>query len=163
MMIGRKWGYINTSGRMVINPSFQSAGEFHDGLARILVWSKVYCLSGEFTSDNAPLYSFQFPEDNKGDYRLCFPKDGRFGYMDKTGKIAIEPQFYEAQDFSEGLAAVRLDQTRDARFGYIDRTGRVAIVPRFHAARPFSEALAAVETSAACSRSVRRHCVGLHR
>jgi hypothetical protein len=28
------------------------------------------------------------------------------GYIDKTGKIIIKPQFTKAEEFSEGLAAV---------------------------------------------------------
>ena len=146
--IGRKWGYIDTSGRMVIEPRFQSAGEFHEGLARIYLWSKVACTSEKFTSDDAPLYAFHLLEDDKSDLPECFPQDGRFGYIDKGGKVVIAPQFFLAQDFADGLAAVRLEQTADSKYGYIDRTGHMAIAPRFHQAGQFSEGLAAVETSA---------------
>ena len=146
--IGRNWGYIDTSGRMVIEPHFQSAGEFHQGLARIHLWSKVACTSGEFTSDDAPLYAFHLLEDDKSDLVSCFPQGGKFGYIDKTGKVVIAPQFFVAQDFAEGLAAVRVEETSDSKYGYIDRTGHMVIAPRFHQAGSFSEGLAAVETSA---------------
>lgn len=146
--IGRKWGYIDISGRMVIEPRYQSAGEFRQGLARVHLWSKVACTSGVFTSDDAPLYAFHFLEDDKSDLPSCFPQGGKFGYIDKTGKLLIPPQFFGAQDFSEGLAAVRIEETRDSKFGYIDRSGQMVIAPRFHQARPFSQGLAAVETSA---------------
>lgn len=111
--IGRKWGYIDTSGRMVIEPRFQSAGEFHEGLARIHLWSKVTCTSGEFTSDDAPLWAFHLLEDDKSDLPGCFPQDGKFGYIDKTGEVVIAPQFFHAQDFAEGLAVVQ--QTSDSK------------------------------------------------
>ncbi len=146
--IGRKWGYIDTSGRMVIAPRFQSAGEFHEGLARIYLWSKVACTSGKFTSDDAPFYAFHLREDDNSDLPDCFPLDGKFGYIDKAGKVVIAPQFFAAQDFAEGVAAVRVEQTADSKYGYIDRTGNMVIGPRFHQAGPFSEGLAAVETSA---------------
>jgi len=146
--LGRKWGYIDRSGRMVIEPHFQSAGEFHQGLARIHLWSKVACTSGEFTSDDAPLSAFHLLEDDKSDLPGCFPQGGKFGYVDKTGKVVIAPQFFVAQDFAEGLAAVRVEETSDSRYGYIDRTGRMVISPRFHQAGSFSEGLAAVETKA---------------
>lgn len=146
--IERKWGYIDTSGRIVVEPRFQSAGEFHDGLARIHVWSKMVCGSREFTSDDAPLYTFRLPEDDNSDIPNCFPKGGKFGYIDKTGKVVIAPQFSVAQDFAEGLAAVRVEGNADSKYGYIDRTGHLVIPPHFHQARPFSEGLAAVETSA---------------
>lgn len=146
--IGRKWGYIDTSGRMAIEPQYQSAGEFHQGLARIHLWSKVACTSGRFTSDDAPLYAFHLLEDDRSDLPGCFPEGGKFGYIDKTGKVVIEPQFFVAQDFSEGLAAVRIEETSESKYGYIDRTGHIVIAPRFHQAGPFSDGLAAVETSA---------------
>jgi hypothetical protein len=146
--IDRKWGYIDTSGRMAVEPRFQSAGEFHEGLARIHVWSKVTCTSRAFTSDDAPSYAFHLLEDDKSDLPECFPQGGKFGYIDKTGKVVIAPQFFVAQDFADGLAAVRVEETAGSKFGYIDRTGHMAIAPSFHQAGPFSEGLAAVETSA---------------
>jgi hypothetical protein len=132
---------------MVVEPRFQSAGEFHEGLARVHLWSKVACTSREFTRDDAPLYAFHLLEDDKSDLPGCFPQDGKFGYIDKLGKFVIAPQFFIAQDFFEGLAAVRVEQTTDSKYGYIDRAGHMVIAPRFHQAGPFSEGLAAVETS----------------
>ena len=146
--IGRKWGYIDTAGRLAIEPQFQAAGEFHEGLARIHLWSKVVCTSGTFTNDNAPLWAFHLLDDDKSDLPGCFPDGGKFGYIDKTGKVVITPQFFVAQDFAEGLAAVRVEETSDSKYGYIDRTGHLVIAPRFNQAGPFSEGLAAVETSA---------------
>ncbi|MBN1460634.1 MAG: WG repeat-containing protein, partial [Armatimonadetes bacterium] len=37
--------------------------------------------------------------------------DGKWGYIDKTGTIRIQPQFDDARDFSDGLAAVRVRGT----------------------------------------------------
>jgi hypothetical protein len=131
---------------MAIEPRFQTAGEFHEGLARIYVWSKASCDREVYTSENAPGYAFRFFEDRMVDSGGCAPTDGRMGYIDKTGTVVIPPQFLEARDFAEGLAAVWVDALR--KFGYIDRTGAMAIAPRFNQAGPFSEGLAAVETSA---------------
>ncbi|KDR55184.1 MULTISPECIES: WG repeat-containing protein [Oscillatoriales] len=33
----------------------------------------------------------------------------RYGYVDTTGKTIIQPQFYGAEPFSEGLAVVQLN------------------------------------------------------
>ena len=32
-----KWGYVNVSGKMVVNPQFDKAGPFSDGLAAVVV------------------------------------------------------------------------------------------------------------------------------
>lgn len=70
--------------------------------------------------------------------------DGKWGYIDNTGTIKIEPVFDQAWDFSEGLAAVDVFEDNGPRFGYIDTSGDMVIEPRFYAVFPFSESLAAV-------------------
>jgi hypothetical protein len=45
---------------------------------------------------------------------------GTWGYIDKTGKLVINPQFAGASSFSEGLALVWVG----AKAGYIDKAGK---------------------------------------
>jgi hypothetical protein len=49
----------------------------------------------------------------------------KWGYIDKTGKIVINPQFDYANQFSDGLAAVYIGD----KYGYIDRTGKYVWEP----------------------------------
>ena len=65
---------------------------------------------------------------------------GKWGYMDISGRTAIDIAYHEAGSFSEGLAPVR----RYALWGYIDRMGRETIPFRFSVASEFSEGLAFV-------------------
>jgi hypothetical protein len=72
--------------------------------------------------------------------------DEKQGYIDKTGKIVIQPQFERSGyavsgDFSEGLAAVVIN----GKWGYIDKTGKVVIKPQFSMAGEFSEGMARIE------------------
>jgi hypothetical protein len=76
----------------------------------------------------------------------------RVGYIDKTGKMVIEPKFSVAKNFSEGLAAVATFGSYDpglgvifGSWGYIDKTGKVVIPGEFQDVRSFSEGLAAVK------------------
>src|ERR1700676_1309903 len=59
---------------------------------------------------------------------------------DQTVRIVINPQFDEADAFSEGPVAVRVG----AKYGYIDKQGKIAIKPQFDFAGAFSEGLAGV-------------------
>jgi hypothetical protein len=68
------------------------------------------------------------------------PLSGQAGFIDKTGKVVIEPRFAQVSSFSEGLAPVRVGTL----CGYIDREGREQIPPRFEDARRFREGRAAV-------------------
>ena len=64
----------------------------------------------------------------------------KYGYIDKNGKVVIEPQFDYAYPFSEGLAHVN----KDAKYGFIDKSGKVVIEPQFDEAGAFSEGFARV-------------------
>ncbi len=55
--------------------------------------------------------------------KQTFPSAGRFGYIDRTGAFVIPPHYEFAYDFSEGCAAVRIEN----RTGFIDRDGEIAI------------------------------------
>ncbi len=83
-------------------------------------------------------------------------------FINKDGELVIKTQFYDAKQFSEGLAPVKLavlngvlvynypelkdDEKNSVKYkwGFIDKTGEVIIFPQFDDALPFSEGLAAV-------------------
>src|SRR3981081_1947991 len=65
---------------------------------------------------------------------------GKYGFIDRNGKVAIQPQFDEAARFQDGLAPVSVNKA----WGYIDRNGKLAINPQFEMADPFSENMALV-------------------
>jgi serine/threonine protein kinase len=67
--------------------------------------------------------------------------DGKWGYIDKSGKIVIQPQFDDVSKFSEGLAKAWI---AGQNWGYIDKTGNFVIPQQFTKdnANNFSEGLA---------------------
>ncbi len=71
-------------------------------------------------------------------------QDGKWGYIDRAGRIAIAPRFGRAERFSEGLAAV----VDGEALGYVDATGKLVLVPEHPPAgvihRPFKSGRAAV-------------------
>jgi WG containing repeat len=71
-----------------------------------------------------------------------------YGFINHSGKLVIPPRFFNAKDFSEGLAAVRpnyLDNWKETKlWGFIDQAGRTKVAPRFQYAEGYSNGLAAV-------------------
>jgi len=65
-----------------------------------------------------------------------------YGFIDRSGKMVIKPNYKWAGDFSEGLAAV---QMTSHKWGFIDKSGRMVIKPKFDRALSFSQGLAAVQ------------------
>ena len=55
--------------------------------------------------------------------------EGKEGYIDKTGKVVIDPKFFWAYPFSEGLAPVLLGDFETGKWYYIDKTGAMIIGP----------------------------------
>ena len=49
----------------------------------------------------------------------------KYGYIDKTGQVAIKPQFDEVEEFSEGLASVKIGDKYS--YGYIDKSGQMVM------------------------------------
>jgi hypothetical protein len=103
-------------------------------------------------------------DDNPLDWGRIMPRT-LWGYVGRDGRIAIEPRFGTAGDFSEGLAPVTMTKdglyaiTRELvgqwnpdpdfpepppRWGFIDKKGEVAIPFLYEKAGHFSEGLAPV-------------------
>ena len=150
-----KWGYIDTTGKEVISPKYDWADSFYEGLAAIRVgdwetgkWGYIDKTGKEvipLVYDVAGYFSEGLAAVGIGDFN-----DGKFGYIDKTGNIVI-PFIYELHlhyghngyllpNFSEGLAAIRLDNY-DV---YIDKNGKSAFTFEYEDILNFSEGLAAV-------------------
>lgn len=147
-------GFIDPSGKTVIEPQFSFAKSFSDGMAQVIL-----------------------------DQCTPSVDCGLIGYIDKSGRVVIKPQFRAARDFHEGLAAVRrgddewtfIDRAGnqitemhfrsdlknslvvttdfseglagvkiDGKWGFIDRAGETVIAPQFDDVQQFSEGLAAV-------------------
>jgi hypothetical protein len=128
--VSGKWGYINGTGQLVINPQFDYAQEFREG--RALVCLGKPCDFWDAYS-NSP----------------TVPNSSLWGFIDTSGKVVITPQYPEATDFYEGLAVVctgdcGLKPTKPHSRGYIDREGKVVIPMQFGAATSFAEGLAQV-------------------
>src|ERR1700704_3877439 len=58
--------------------------------------------------------------------------NGKYGYINKSARMAIQPQFDRAEPFTEGYAAVKMD----SHWGYIDKTGKLRIAPQYELADP---------------------------
>ena len=79
----------------------------------------------------------EHPRDN---VFISYTQNGKYGYMDRTGKIVIKAQFDHAYEFTEELAAVEMNR----KWGFIDRTGKLIIAPQFVWVDSFSEGLSLV-------------------
>jgi len=57
----------------------------------------------------------------------------KYGFKNELGETILQPQFEHAEEFSEGLAAVKIN----GRWGYINESGDLIIQPRYEHAGKF--------------------------
>lgn len=149
--VNGRWGYIDVSGKVVVGPKFESAGEFSEGLAAVKIDGKYGFIDATGAMVIEPRYSMAKPF-SEGLARVQIGGDayglyGKWGFIDRTGRTVIEPQFADLESASEadygfhdGLAMIE----RDGLKGFIDKAGNVVIRPRFSIAYSFREGLASV-------------------
>ena len=138
-----KWGCIDKNGKMVINTDFVRVCDFKEGLAFVCKEdTDPICIDkkGSVVIDKLPeglkMGNWRFSEG-----MACVEINDKYGYIDKTGKMVIEPQFRSATEFSDGLALISNEK---GQYGYIDKTGTIVIQPIYEDAEKFSEGFAVV-------------------
>jgi hypothetical protein len=167
-----RYGYMDTTGRVVIEMQFKDAQHFSEGFAAVEADGKW----GYIDRNGQMVIPPQFHKAKafkNGRARVEVTPDS-WRYIDRTGKLAIDIDFkwsIYAHDFSEGLAAIYVEDRKrfeclssvhqDARekyndsnlyvspqfcgrWGFINTAGAFAIEPHFIEAFSFSDGLAAV-------------------
>lgn len=136
-----KWGFIDTTGNWVLAPNYVWADKFVDGhsLVRIgLPPHADYALIDRKGDVKFRLQTLHCKTASEGLMR--FELDGKWGFIDRTGKMVIPPTYDAAYDFSEGLAAVRVGNG----WGYINHDNKLVINIEHHVAEEFQGGLARV-------------------
>ncbi|MBC7795357.1 MAG: WG repeat-containing protein [Pyrinomonadaceae bacterium] len=136
-----KFGYINSTGKVVIKPQYETTMGFNEGLAATKLGGKFGFINtkGEWIIKPQFDFSYVFMEG------LAMVKtNGKHAWIDRKGQIVIPAQDFEevATGFSEGRLAVK----KGGKWGYIDKTGKIVIEPRFEEANKFEGGAAQVVT-----------------
>lgn len=118
-----KWGLVDHNCNRIIEPRFDYASYFSEGLAAVRKDGKEGFVDtkGETVIPFNYWQAFSFRE---GKAQVCFTSDS-CGFIDTSGKTVI-PFHYQVNfggDFHSGLAEVRLHD----RYGFIDVNGNVVI------------------------------------
>ena len=69
---------------------------------------------------------------------LITDEAGRYGFVDQTGAVVVEPHYDYASDVVEGRAMVR----QDGRWGFVDERGYEVVAPQYESANDFTEGMA---------------------
>lgn len=103
---------------------------FEDANGHIVFDRSIFPYAGEFNEGLAVVMELMYRTDDVKGYIDM----SKYGYMDKSGCVVIPYQWEDAEDFSEGFAAV---ENSDHKWGYIDKSGRVVIPCQWKMAHQF--------------------------
>lgn len=112
------YGYADSLGNIIVNPTFDYGDLFTDGVARVRLGEKWGFIKKDGAYLCQPVYDFVY-DYAEGMARVKI--DGLIGFVDSTCNLVIAAQFQEISDFHNGLAQVSHDWIPIA---YIDKIGR---------------------------------------
>lgn len=134
-----KWTIINTNGEVYGEEVFDDVKCLNDGTyiySDIMIASKggnysIYdaekLVETDVVMKDADVYL--------GSYIAYQDESGKWGFINKKGKVVIEPQFENAKSFANGLAAV----CKEDLWGFINKKGDVVIDYQFCDAEYFTK------------------------
>jgi len=145
---GEKYGYINRSGKFVINPQYDYADDFNEDAAIVVNQKKWGFIdtAGKYITQPQYTYASPFSEGLAavqigGKLVNGVLTGGHWGYIDKSGSMKIPAKFDDVGGFHEGIAPAAID----GKWGYINKEGAFVISPQFDWTGGFIEGLARIQ------------------
>lgn len=144
--IGDKWGYIDQSGKIVINPQFSTASFFNEDMAVVSINDKYGYINKKGEYEITPTYKSAaiFSEDiawvvKEGGAPTAINKKGEELYTLKEAEYVYT--------FNEGVVCFSIsdpNKENGSLYGFADNKGNIIIPPTYQNAGFFSEGFAAV-------------------
>lgn len=116
-----KWGYKDTQGKIVIEPTYSEAFEFREGMACVELDEKC----GFINKQGELVIPIQYDTACSFSEGLAsVTKNDKCGYIDKNGEIVFDFEYEAATSFVDDIALVK----KDGKWGYMDRhTGEIRL------------------------------------
>jgi len=137
----KKMGYIDTEGKIAVNPLYISLGYFSSGLAWVkTISNKIGYIDKQGNLKIDPV--FNDAKDFDEESGLARVKKGDiWTYIDKTGKEVIINISIHKSDFNEGLCP----GIKGELYGFYDKENTWVIEPQFNDVRGFKNGYASVK------------------
>lgn len=139
-----KWGYISEDGKFAITASYKAATVFSDDLAWVVSeFAPPTAINnkGEIKATLQDAETVKIFKEGLSAFSIIDSNGVKWGFVDKEGKVKINPQFSNTGYFSNGRCAVA---NSDEKWGYIDMDGKLLINYQFEKAKEFVDGKAIV-------------------
>ena len=139
-----QWGFIDSTGQLVIEPAFERAWRFSEGRALVQSDDRY----GYIDETGAVVIAAEFTDAWFFSGGLApVEKDGQWVYIDREGQVAVQPEYRIESSFLEedGKPEPPLGRTRVGEvYGYSNAAGEMVIEPQYNQAWNFVEGMARV-------------------
>jgi hypothetical protein len=142
----RKVGYIDAAGKLVIKASYNRATNFKDGFAIVShTGGKQFFIDMTGRKLAAPAFeeAWLFTDGLAG-----VKIKGKWGFIDRNGKLVIPAKFDSADGFCGGRAVVGMRTGETLKFGFIDKAGKYTLEPSINYITAFADGLAKFSNNA---------------
>lgn len=138
------YGYLDSSGKIVIPAQYKYAHDFHDDKAIVGLKNGTSALIGK-NGERLKTY----PYERMGplsDGLISFRKtdQDKTGYVNLEGKVVIPPLYSSAMPFENGRAIISTSESYKSQDGLIDKSGAIIIPPKYQDINLLGEKRAAV-------------------
>ncbi len=130
------WGISNYESSL--EKLMQETVDFCDGIAWVKQWNGGCSFFNSRFKRMGPWDGIYFENFSEGAAIFRNRYTYKYGFLDKQCEVIIPPKYDEVENFSNGLARVKLN----GKWGFIDKTGSEIIRIQYNQARDFSEGLA---------------------
>lgn len=147
VLINDKWGFVNLDGQICIEPQFDSASSFHEGVAAVELNGKYGYVDYQGKFVIIPKFADADDFSEGLAFVRCFGCDEQDGYIDKSGKfiIKLSDSGSYGGEFHEGTAWISDCKSGKYTSYHIDKSGKALYNFRFDEIGDFNEGIAAVE------------------
>ncbi len=135
---GDKWALINTKEEQITDYIFEDVilDDYDTCCSEGVIFAKkdgkYYMVNAEGQKISEQAFDDAKPFAGNEPAAVCI--FGKWGFVNATGEIAIEPQYENANSFNIGLGAVCVDGS----WGYINNEGTIRIECQFEDCQPFA-------------------------
>ena len=145
ILFGEKdlWGFMDVTGKVVIEPKYTNASSFVNGYALVEEQDSTIKFIDKEGKDFCVIpeeYSYYVSNVNENGLIICENKDGKQGVINTEGNVVVNFEYDHIEDFAEGLAVV----SKDDKYGYIDSNGNIAFELGYDMCEPFENGVACV-------------------
>ena len=141
-----KWGFIDETGKLVIDYQYDYAGNYVDGLAGVVKDGKYGFINKDNKYVIEPTFEYgkstTLPNYSDGLVEIYVKPTSSF-YNTKGEKVFEKNNDYNIQNYKNGYATF----IKDDKYGYMDKEGKVVIENKYQIAFDYNDGLAKVYTS----------------